>query len=109
MKKIKFLIGMLLLTISSFSYSQNTTCSIPKESLASLPNETAMRELNRVCNAKNEDALKSLIINSKAFILDAKTKVIVLKTYFTTSDIKVISGPNRGIKMRISNEHLICK
>ena len=67
-----------------------------------------MKELNKVCNAKNENALKSLIANSQAFVLYANTKVIVLKRYFATSDIKVLSGVNKGEKMRVANEYLNC-
>jgi hypothetical protein len=109
MKKMRFFIGLLLLTISTFTYSQGSNCSIPQQCLASAPSELAMKDLNKVCNAKDENALKSLIANSQAFVLDANTKVIIIKRYFATSDIKVLSGNNKGEKMRIANEYLNCK
>lgn len=113
MEKTRFFIGLLLLTVCSFSCSQNSNqnsnCRTAQQCLASLPNDAAMKELNNVCNAKDEKALKVLIANSQAFVLEANTKVIVIKRYFATTDISVLSGNNNGEKMRIANEFLNCK
>ena len=109
MRKMRFFIVLILLSVCSFSFGRNSNCVTLQQCLASAPTESAMKELNRVCKAKDENALNLLIANSQAFVLAANTKVIVIKRYFATTDIKVLSGTNKGEKVKIANEFIDCK
>ena len=82
---------------------------VGEQSLASGPTDKAMKELNTVCNANDENGLKSLMMNSQAFVLNANTRISIIDRHIATSDIIVQSGTYKGVRMRISNEYFNCK
>ncbi len=68
-----------------------------------------MKELLTVCNAKDEDGLRSLMADSQAFSLSADTRISIVDRHFASTDIIVQSGAYKGVRMRIANEFFSCK
>ena len=109
MKSMRSLFVLALITLSTFSFAQNSSCIIGDQCLASGPSEKALKEMNTVCNAQDENGLKSLIASSQAYVLSGDTRISVVNRSFATSEIIVQSGTYKGVRMRISNEYFNCE
>lgn len=81
-------------------YSQNYYV---KEMCLAATSEANYKELNKVSNAKNETALKQMFQDSRAVILDAKTKVFRLEG-IVTYKVRVLSGPNKDRILYVAME-----
>ncbi|TWH45895.1 hypothetical protein [Sporomusa sp. KB1] len=66
-------------------------------------NET---ELIRYANAKNEDAIRRMLTDGRAFLVDKGDKVTVIERGPMKTKIEMLSGPYKGSRGYIASEHV---
>ena len=58
--------------------------------------EEANRELNRICNAKNEPALLQMYLQGRAWDVQRGTKAILIEGGIMTVEVRILDGPHAG-------------
>jgi len=76
-----------------------------REECLSATTESMFDELNKVCNAKDEDALKTMIANGYVYVISAYTNAKMVESGFAKSKIELeIKG--QTVSVYIANEFL---
>ncbi len=112
MRKL-LLILMVVFTFYSNSFalpssSSGEECSVKSLSFASPDSKEAYSHLLKVCSLQNEKATRTLLLQGKAFLLKAGTKVLIVDVNIGTRSILILSGVHKGKRMRIAKNFLKC-
>ena len=64
------------------------------------------KELIRYANANNEDAIKRMLADGRAFLVDQGDPVTVIERGPLKTKIEMLSGPYKGSRGYIASEHV---